>query len=255
MTDLLTEQIQKNKIYKDKAIWVGTFLGGPLVAGYYIAENFKAFNDSKKAKKTWFFAILSTIAIFGIVFLLPENIKIPNATIPIIYTVIAYSLTQHFQGKKITTHLDLGGEFFGWWRTIAVALIGAVITFVPLAGLILLIYGINYNSSEVTNTYGIMRNEITFDKNNISDTEVNKIANALTKTAYFDDEVTKHIYAEKVNEKYELSVSIGKDIAEDTQHLQLYSNLKNDLQTFFPNNKIVFKFVGDNLDDVIIKIE
>ncbi len=231
MTDLLTEQIQKNKIYKDKAIWVGTFLGGPLVAGYYIAENFKAFNDSKKA------------------------IKIPNATIPIIYTVIAYSLTQHFQGKKITTHLDLGGEFFGWWRTIAVALIGAVITFVPLAGLILLIYGINYNSSEVTNTYGIMRNEITFDKNNISDTEVNKIANALTKTAYFDDEVTKHIYAEKVNEKYELSVSIGKDIAEDTQHLQLYSNLKNDLQTFFPNNKIVFKFVGDNLDDVIIKIE
>ncbi|MGB3453203.1 MAG: hypothetical protein WBA59_05210 [Moheibacter sp.] len=68
MTDLLTEQIQKNKIYKDKAIWVGTFLGGPLVAGYYIAENFKAFNDSKKAKKTWFFAILSTIAIFGIVF-------------------------------------------------------------------------------------------------------------------------------------------------------------------------------------------
>ncbi len=29
------------KIYKDKAIWVGTFLGGPLVAGYFFSKNYK----------------------------------------------------------------------------------------------------------------------------------------------------------------------------------------------------------------------
>lgn len=37
------------KIYKDRAIWAGTFLGGPLVAGYLIAENFKVFNEKKRA--------------------------------------------------------------------------------------------------------------------------------------------------------------------------------------------------------------
>ncbi|MCU1287907.1 MAG: hypothetical protein JWN60_136, partial [Acidobacteria bacterium] len=33
----LDNQIPVEKIYKDKEVWVGTFLGGPLVAGYMIA--------------------------------------------------------------------------------------------------------------------------------------------------------------------------------------------------------------------------
>ncbi len=28
------------KVYTDKMVWVGTFLGGPLVAGYLFASNF-----------------------------------------------------------------------------------------------------------------------------------------------------------------------------------------------------------------------
>ncbi|MEJ5055640.1 hypothetical protein [Sphingobacterium sp. MYb382] len=33
------------KIYSDSAITLGTFLGGPLAAGYMMAANFKAFNQ------------------------------------------------------------------------------------------------------------------------------------------------------------------------------------------------------------------
>ncbi len=41
------------RVYKTNMIYLGSWLGGPLVAGYLIAENFKAFGEFSKAKKTW----------------------------------------------------------------------------------------------------------------------------------------------------------------------------------------------------------
>jgi hypothetical protein len=242
------------KIYKDRAIWVGTFLGGPLAAGYLIAENFKAFNDTDKAKKTWIYAIIATVVVFGGVFLIPENVKIPNQIIPLIYTAIAYYLVQHYQGQNISAHLNSGGQLFGWWRTIAVGLIGLAITIIPIIGFALLSDSID-NASISTKTYGIMKHEIDFDKNNISETEVNKIADGLTKTTFFDEAVTKYVYVNKLNDKYELKISVVDGIANDSEALQPFIDLRTDLQTMFPNNKIVFKLVVDNLDNVVKTIE
>lgn len=138
MEQILDIEKPKQRIYKERAIWVGTFLGGPLAAGYLIAENFKAFNETDKARKTWIYAIIATIVIFGGIFLIPDNTKIPNQIIPLIYTVIAYYLVQHFQGQNISSHISSGGGLFSWWRTIAVGIIGLVITIIPLFGFALL---------------------------------------------------------------------------------------------------------------------
>ncbi|HEY9833594.1 MAG TPA: hypothetical protein V6D26_23785, partial [Stenomitos sp.] len=94
MEQKLDIQTPTVNIYKDRAIWVGAFLGGPLAAGYLIAENFKAFNEFDKAKKTWNYAIIATIVVFGGVFLIPDNVEMPNQVIPLIYTAIAYYLVQ-----------------------------------------------------------------------------------------------------------------------------------------------------------------
>lgn len=248
-----TLDIQKptEKIYKDRAIWVGTFLGGPLVAGYLIAENFKAFNEFDKAKMTWIYTIITTIVVFGGVFLIPDNVKIPNQVIPLIYTAIAYYLVQHFQGQNISTHLDSGGQLFSWWRTIAVGLIGLVI---PIFGFALLSDETS-NIGTDTKTYGIMKHEISFDKNNISESEVNKIADGFIKTTFFDEAVTKFVYAKKVNNNYELSISVVDGLADDSQALQPFLDLRSGIQTLFPNNKIIFKLVVDNLENVVKTIE
>jgi len=97
------------KIYKEKAIWVGTFLGGPLVAGYLISENFKVFDQHEKARKAWIYSIIVTAIVFGGVFLIPDNVKVPNQIIPLIYTFIAYQFVQIYQKAKITTHINAGG--------------------------------------------------------------------------------------------------------------------------------------------------
>ncbi len=138
--DLLTDiENPRQKVYKENAIALGTFLGGPLVAGYLIAENFKAFNQPEKAKKTWAYTIIATVVIFGSIFLIPDHVKMPNQIIPLIYTFIAAYLARHYQGKNIAAHLDSGGQLFSWWRAIAIGIIGLVTIIVLIFCVVFLI--------------------------------------------------------------------------------------------------------------------
>jgi hypothetical protein len=252
----LTNDIQTptEKIYKDRAIWVGTFLGGPLAAGYLIAENFKAFNEFDKAKRTWIYAIIATIVVFGGVFLIPDNVKMPNQVIPLIYTAIAYYLVQHFQGQNITSHINSGGQLHSGWRTIGVGIVGLAITIIPIFGFALLADS-TANVGTDTKTYGIMKHEIAFDKNNISESEVNKIADGLTKTTFFDEAVTKYIYAKKVKSDFEIYISCDKSVTNNSEALQPFVQLRSELQIMFPDNKIVFNLVVDNLDNIVKRLE
>ncbi len=102
------------KIYKSNAIRVGTFLGGPLVAGYLIAENYRTFNEDDKAKRTWLITAIATVLILGAVFLIPDSVKIPNVVFPLIYSWIASYLVQHYQGGQIDGYITSGGETYNW---------------------------------------------------------------------------------------------------------------------------------------------
>lgn len=254
MEEILDKQIPSNKIYKDRAIWVGSFLGGPLVAGYLIAENFKAFNDSAKAKMTWIYTIIATVTIFSIIFLIPDTITIPNQFIPLIYTTIAYYLSQHYQGQNMKEHINSGGEFFGWWRIIAIGIIGLAITTVVILGLVTLAESAKATNVD-TKTFGLMKHEITFDKYNITEDEVNKIAEGLTKTAFFDEAETKYTYAYKENDKYVISISVVDAVKNDNKAIKAFTDLRTELQSMFPKNKIVFKLVIGNVDNVIKTLE
>ncbi len=136
--NILTPSPQ-NKVYKDKAIWIGTFVGGPLVAGYLIAENFKHLGQEEKIKATWIYTIIATIIIFGGIFLIPESVKIPNVIIPLIYTAIASYIVQRLQGEKIKTHIENGGQLYSNWRALAIGLIGLVITVCIFIAMIVMI--------------------------------------------------------------------------------------------------------------------
>lgn len=255
MTTEQTLDIQNQKVYKDRTIWVGSFLGGPLTAGYLIAENFKTFGETDKTKKAWFYTIIATIIIFGGVFLIPEDFNVPNIIIPLIYSAIAYFIVQHFQGANIKEHIRAGGRLFTWWRTIGISIVGLLITAIPIFGIALLSSESISNASLTTKTYGIMKHEIAFNQSNISEREVDKIADGLIRTTFFDEAKTKYVVAEKVGNGYELSISVVDGVATNPQALQHFIALKTDLQKFFPNNKIILELIVGNLDNVIKRIE
>ncbi len=135
-------KIPTQKIYKKTSITSGTFLGGPLVAGYLIAQNFKAFGEPGKARKSWIYAILATVVIVGGIFFIPAHIDIPNFLIPLVYTLITLLLVERFQGRGISAHIAAGGPAFSWGRTILIGLIGAAVTAITAFILVLFFWNV-----------------------------------------------------------------------------------------------------------------
>jgi len=248
------EEIPTGKIYTEKAIQVGTFLGGTLVAGYLMAENFKTFGDYKNAKKSWIIAILSTIVVFGLILFIPEDINIPNVIFPVIYMGIAGYLAKKYQEQKINEHLKNGGEKFNGWRTAGVSLIGCIVTIGAIFSIYFLNEASNGRLTESTKTYGSVNHEIVY-QNNINENEADKIAGSFEKTGFFDNSLTKYIYLEKIDNNYEISISCHESVQNDLTAYQSFVQLRKDMQQDFPNNKIILKLVVNNLDNVIKRIE
>lgn len=251
MTDTIDKQIPSGKIFKDKAFWVGIFLGGPLVAGYLFSENFKAFGQSEKVRPTWIISIIVTILIFGGVFLIPENINIPNQLIPVVYTAIAYGLFHKIQSERATQHISSGGLVHNWGRVIGVGVIGLLITILPVFA-IAYTYDTVEQANITTKTYGAtVKHEIDFDKSNITEKEVDMIADGFIEAGFFDLSVAKYVYVTKNENKYELYISVIKGIENDPVALQSFIELRSQMDEYIPNMKIEMKLVVDYIENVV----
>lgn len=134
------EEIPTEKIYSEKAIRVGTFLAGPLVAGYCIAENFKVFNDAEKARKTWMITVLSIVAIIPLIFIVPDNF--PSFLFPLLYLSATSYFLKKFQEQQIQNHIQNGGETFGGLRVAMIGLLSIIIFFGLIVSAVLLIEGV-----------------------------------------------------------------------------------------------------------------
>jgi hypothetical protein len=250
-----SSQISTRLIYSNREIYVGTFLGGPLVAGYLISENFKSFDETGNAKKALIYAIVATIAILGTVILVPEKSRFFDQIIPITYTIITYYLVKHFQGQKITAHINAGGQIYSWWRTIGASIIGLLISLILILGIYYFLDRTSDLTTTTTKIYGVMKNEIDYNKDNISEKEVDNLAEGLTKTTFFDEEATKYIFVKKAASSYEIYISCNKSVTNTTEALSPFIQLRSDMQSLFPKNKIVFNLVVDNLDNVVKRLE
>jgi hypothetical protein len=251
MNEIIENSVPKGKIFKDKTFWIGTFLGGPLVAGYLLSENFKTLGQPEKVKPTWVITIIITIVIFGGLLLMPENINIPNQIIPIVYSAIAYAIFKKHQEARSNVHINSGGLIHSWWRVIGIGIIGLLITILP-------IFVVAYTADTIdqanikTKTYGLtVKHEIAFNQTNISEQDVDKIAEGLRETGFFDLYVSKYVYAEKSENKYEISISVIEGMANDNNALQPFIDLRTQMDKYFPNDIVEFKLTVDYLDNVV----
>jgi len=127
------------KLYKDRSISMATFLGGPLVAGYLTADNFKKLGQSRKAGITWLISITFTLLMIAIIFLIPELENIPNYVIPLFYTAVTQTVVQKLQGPAIEAHIDAGGQTYSSWRAAGIGLLGLLILTLLIILIVLLL--------------------------------------------------------------------------------------------------------------------
>lgn len=132
MDETLAEAKLEGKLYEDKAIYLGTFLGGPLVATYMLADNFNKFGMPEKATKVWIIGIVSIIILFTLMLSVPDDVAIPNLLIPAIMAGIVYGIVKTTQADLIKNHIAAAGEIYGWGRNVVVAIIGIIVTIIVM---------------------------------------------------------------------------------------------------------------------------
>lgn len=248
----LEDKIPAKKIYADWAIWVGSFLGGPLVAAYFINENFKVFGEREKIWKTWVAAIAMTALVLTTLFI-PLFDQVPGFFYYASYAITAVIFVRIFQRNKIDAHIAGGGKLFGRGRIIGISLLGGLIAAIPFFGAAYLAEGV-FNT-QAAKTYGTLNHEVQFDKNNITEAEVDKIADALTKTTFFDREKQKFVDVKKVDGGYELNIYCSETIKKDRGAVDWFVKLRGDMQKLFPSDKIVINLMIGTPDNLFKRLE
>lgn len=120
----------KSKVFTAKMLWVASYLGGPLVAGYVLAHNYKVFGQQKRVQQAWIWSAVVTIVVFISVAFIPESVNIPNFIIPFFYTGIAAIFFHKTLQSNTDKHLEQAGRKQSWWLVIGAAVVGLIVTFV-----------------------------------------------------------------------------------------------------------------------------
>ena len=146
---IIDNETKDVKFYETGAIAGATFLGGPLVAGYLIAENYKALNEKIAARNSLILGIVTTIILFGSLLFVPDYLidKIPNQIIPLIYTGAVWGIVHWKQGDVLKTHKENGHNFYSHWRSLGIGLAAGLLTLIGVLG-----YSF-FLSNDVTNQY------------------------------------------------------------------------------------------------------
>lgn len=120
---------QSARFYSAWAIGMATFLGGPLIGGYLIRENYRVLGEEQKGKQALLWGIATTILVFGALLALPSTVadRIPNSVLPAIFAGIVSWIVEAKQGAILREHKEQNRAFYSNWKAAGLALIAACI--------------------------------------------------------------------------------------------------------------------------------
>jgi len=124
----VTTSVPDIKIYPYSQFYGTAFLGGPLAGGYLVAENYKAFGQPDKVRKTWIVTISSMLVLCVVGYLLRNVTSFPNLIVPVAYSSAGGALMRYLQGKQIDAHKANGGPTYHWTRAFVAGLVGLIVT-------------------------------------------------------------------------------------------------------------------------------
>lgn len=138
MENSLFESTITHKLYKERAVFIGTFLGGPLAGGLLLAQNFKSLEQPENATKTWLLAIFGFLLIIATAFI-PVLDQLPAFVYSLACCLATHGAARKFQGKDIVMHQANGGRFYSSGRAAFIGISLSIILVVLIFALLYLI--------------------------------------------------------------------------------------------------------------------
>lgn len=222
--------MEEGKIFTEKAINIGTFLGGPIVGGYMLSENFKVLKEDDYSRRVLFATIIFFFVFFELLFMIPQPVaqKIPDAFFPLIYGGIGYWIYKSFQKKRIDEFIKAGGLKQSGLKITGITLFGMIIT------LAYILFRVSYMApfeGEVME-FGASKHRIYYDQS-INTKDVQIVGDALIQFGYFQSDLQQAVNLVKTADEYYLYINViqkwwdNKDIIESLQSLEEAINAMN----------------------------
>ena len=108
------------RLYTDGQITLATFCGAPIAGFVLLASNYRKLGDNDRARAFVLWGAAATVALFVVVFFLPDNF--PHLALPLGCCFGMRQLALQLQGRAVADHLAAGGLKGSWGVTVAVGL-------------------------------------------------------------------------------------------------------------------------------------
>jgi hypothetical protein len=109
-----------NKIYTPNQVALGSYLGGPLAAIYFLKGNFDTLGKDALSKKTILIGTLISIVLLSLMPFIPEST--PNSLIPLLYLIPAIIVVKKFQLSKQEIFESPEFSFQSNWKVFGMSL-------------------------------------------------------------------------------------------------------------------------------------
>jgi len=224
-------------------------LGGPLTAGYIIAQNFKALGNQYKYSITWLITLMFTIGLFIAIVLAPDSLKIPIYLIPIIYSVLAFAIMKLYQGKTIKQHMASGGQTHSLNRIYLVGFVGLIIS---LAIFLPLTFALMPKANFVVyyQPFNKINHEISYNAQHIDEDEIIFLGEQLKQINYFDSTDVMYLYVDKINDALKISIPFVDPAWEDPEAIKYFENIHTRLKESYSSNNYIEMLMCDTVLNV-----
>ncbi|PPK88441.1 hypothetical protein CLV84_1408 [Neolewinella xylanilytica] len=116
-------------VYLEKSLWISTFIGGPLAAGYVLATNFRTLDRAERIPQVWVSAVALALFLYYLVDFVPPLADLPGFVPPLLTALLAHYVFQRTQLSEINVLIDRGGGVYSKWRGVLVGIGGGVVSF------------------------------------------------------------------------------------------------------------------------------
>jgi len=222
--------LKVNKFYSENQIYTATFLGGPISAGILIYQNLKRIGDQRKASGTLLFTLVFTFLLFLGIMHLPDAVvdKIPNIAFTSLYTVIVYVIYNRYMADRFNAELQEADSKASGWKVAGFTFMGLVINLV-------IIFSIAVAQPPFPGqkmTFGSLKHEVYFDKDQLDPSTVESVAFVLAETQFFGFDYQMAIKLEVEEDLLIVAMDVQKEYWTDGDLLIELESLKEALHAY-----------------------
>lgn len=115
-------------MYSPNQLIIGTYIGGPLAAMYFLKSNFEGLGRMELAKKTLLLGLLVALLVFAIMPFVPESPL--SGLIPILYLVPVYFIVKKHQLSKPEISESKEYIFQSNWKVAGMTIVWMIVSMI-----------------------------------------------------------------------------------------------------------------------------